>query len=495
MINSNRYKLPVPAMPFGLCRVSAAIEEAGHKVRFLDLCFSEDCAGDITRAVEDFLPDMIGISIRNIDTCTTYEPYFFLEEVKNDVISPVKSVFKGTIIIGGSAVGINAPEILDFLDLKYAIRGDGELAMVEFIRRMENSIPLRDLGGLVWRRDEEIIVDNPPMRVQDLDSMPARAITRYLDFTHYRKLNSPIQIQTKRGCALQCSYCTYNTLEGHKWRLRDPQKVADEIEFLSKETGIRHFEFTDSTFNFPLNHSKSVLKAIIAKKMDLSLQTMGLNPGAVDEELADLLKEAHFDEVQVSVESGCDTTLKGLGKNFTKADVFNTAKILHKRELNILWYYLTGAPGETKSTLLETADTIKKTVNKEDMIIMGNGVRIYKGSPLSRLVTQDNPNFTKDNFLRPVSFAPKAMSLESIRQFNKTLYRDFPNLIFFEDVQRIPYPVQKVKTFITNLVAPGQPDWKAFIFINNMKKTIGINFLKRFLSGEKDKELVWEPQN
>ena len=39
-----------------------------------------------------------------------------------------------------------------------------------------------------------------------------------------------IQVQTKRGCALNCAYCTYNCIEGKRWRLRDPEAVAGEIE-------------------------------------------------------------------------------------------------------------------------------------------------------------------------------------------------------------------------------------------------------------------------
>ena len=57
---------------------------------------------------------------------------------------------------------------------------------------------------------------------------------------------------------------------------------------------------------------------MIALGLDLELRTMGLNPGAVDEELADLLKAAGFQEVDLGAEAGCASSLRSLGKNFGK---------------------------------------------------------------------------------------------------------------------------------------------------------------------------------
>ena len=69
LINSNRFKQPWPVIPFGLCCVASAVEEAGHEVKFLDLCFSRNPTRDIGQTVETFDPDVVGVSIRNIDNC------------------------------------------------------------------------------------------------------------------------------------------------------------------------------------------------------------------------------------------------------------------------------------------------------------------------------------------------------------------------------------------------------------------------------------------
>src|SRR5664279_2321934 len=290
LINSNRFKHPWPVMPLGLCYIATILEANGsHNVCFLDLCFSLNCEKDIQRSVRNFVPDVIGISIRNIDDTGGYNIHFLLEDVKNDVVVYCKKEFSGPIVIGGPSVGISGKEMLGYFDLEYAVCGDGETVMSEFVNRIENQQPPDGLKGLIIRREKMVIQDNEPSRIQDLDSLPFPNLPRYLNLDQYRRFGSPLLVQTKRGCSFKCSYCTYNQIEGKEYRLRNPALIADEIESLVKQTGIRHIEFADSVFNVPLSHAKSVLKAGINKKLDLKLHTMGLTPAAVDEELLDLM--------------------------------------------------------------------------------------------------------------------------------------------------------------------------------------------------------------
>lgn len=478
LINSNKHKIPWAAMPFGLCCVAAAVEKAGHHVNVLDLCFSGNCSRDIKKAVENLQPDLTGISIRNIDNVAVHSPFFFPEQIKKEITDPLKEIFPGPIVIGGTAVGINGPELLEYFDLEYAIRGDGELAMVEFIDRLRKKAPMRGLNGLIQRKENKIIEDNPPLRTTDLDSLPWAKHYRFIDLKPYLKTGAPIQVQTKRGCSYACTYCSYNIIEGKEFRLRDPQAVADEIETIFKETGVNHFEFTDSIFNFPLDHSKAVLRAIIAKKLNLKLQTMGLSVGSIDEEYVDLLKKAGFVDAQLGMESGCDAVLKTLGKDFNKADILRVARLFHEKEFPVIWYVMTGAPGENEESLKETCEVVKKVTAKWDMVVMGNGIRLYKNSPLSKQALRKKPGIGKDNFLHPVFFEPEAMSLKSIRAFNKKIYKGIPNIQFFEDYQEIPYSFIKLQALLMKLLTPGKPVWQAFVFMQTFKKKLTPGFLR-----------------
>ncbi len=479
LINSNRFKQPWPVIPFGLCCVGSAVENAGHEVRVLDLCFSRKPKRDIARAVDEFEPDLVGISIRNIDNGAGYNTQFLLEAVRQDVVRPCKKAFSGPIVIGGPAVGINAVELLTYFDLEFAVRGDGEAAMIEFLHRIENGMSMEGLGGLVRRVDGDIVEDNEPLVVEDLDELPISRSYRYVDLKRYRRYGSPIQIQTKRGCALNCIYCTYNRIEGRRWRLRDPQKVADEIETIVRETGMRYIEFTDSTFNVPLDHAKAVLRAIEAKGLDLDLRTMGLNPGAVDEELVDLLKRTGFRDVDLGVESGCNRMLRNLGKNFDKGTVLEAGRLLQEKGIPVTWYLLLGGPGETRESVRETFETLDRAASEWDLVNVGIGLRVYNGSPVAQELRAANPRCTRDSFLRPVTYRPAGLDLEVLKLLVKQHALNRTNVFMYDEDEDTPLFLLRVGTLILRLFAPRQPIWRLFIFPRKMQRKLGILAVRR----------------
>jgi radical SAM superfamily enzyme YgiQ (UPF0313 family) len=482
LINSNRFKHPWPVIPFGLCYIATALETNGnHTVRFLDLCFSSDCEYDIKNSIRSFVPDIIGISIRNIDDTGGYKVHFLLEDVKNDVIDYCKKEFQGPIVIGGPSVGISGREMLDYFDLEYAIRGDGEAVMPEFVKRIELCEPLEGLKGLIIRRDNTIIQDDEPFRVEDLDSLPFPKPARYLDLDLYRRLGSPIHIQTKRGCIFSCSYCTYNRIEGKKYRLKNPVLIANEIETLVKETGINHIEFTDSTFNSPLVHTKKVLRELIRKKLDLRLHTMGLTPAAVDEELLDLMKSAGFNEVDIGAESACDKVLESLSKDFTRDDVIRTANLLKSKRIPATWFIMLGALTETRETVLETLNTIGRIASKWDLVFISTGVRVYNGAPIAEEIMKYDTHYTSDKFLHPIKIEPEKISLENIHAIAKRFSFRFPNFYFYEKENIIPGWLLITGNFILKVFHSRQPVWRLLIFFKRVERFFGIALLKRGL--------------
>ena len=480
LINSNRFKHPWPVIPFGLCYIATILEtNKNHSVCFLDLCFSKNCAQDIKNAVQNFTPDIIGISIRNIDDTGGYNVHFLLEDVKNDVVDNCKKEFSGPIVIGGPSVGISGREMLEYFDLEYAVRGDGEAVMPEFVQRIENHQPLEGLKGLIIRRENTIIQDNEPYRVADLDSLPFPKLIRYLDLDRYRRFGSPIQIQTKRGCALRCSYCTYNKIEGKHYRLINPRRIANEIEILVNETGINHLEFTDSIFNIPLPHAKEVLREVISKNLDLKLHTMGLSPAAVDEELLDLMKSAGFNEVDIGAESACDEVLVSLDKDFNRSDVLNIANLLKMKKIPVTWFIMLGALAETRETVFITLNTMGRVASKWDIVFISTGIRVYNGSPLSNEILKNDIHCMADNFLHPVKIEPAKISLADIHEIAKRFSFRFPNFYFYEKEHIIPGPVLRTGNFLLKLFHSRQPVWRLLLLLKWIEWMTGISLLKR----------------
>ncbi len=413
LISSNRDMHPWPIPPVGACYVASSLERSGFDVQLLDILFSENPSSVITERIRQFMPDMVAVSIRNIDNVDQQSPYFYLTDVKENVIDPVRRATSAPLVIGGAAVSIMPERIMDFLGVDYAVCGEGEETMVQFARHLQSDSDISSTGGLFYR-NESGVTGNPVERIEDLDGLALPRVYRWVDWKRYGLNYAPYPIQTKRGCALKCSYCVYNRIEGHHYRLRDPQKIVDEIEDIVENCKPQVIEFTDSTFNIPLEHAMEICREIIRRKIKVSFNTMGINPGAVTEELVALMKEANFMEVSCTPESGSERMLKALGKNFTLKHVEQAARFLSEAGLPVVWYFLFGGPGEDETTVRETFGFIEENIVKRDLVFITSGIRLLPGSPVYTFAREIGQLPDNTDTLRPIWFQPEGINMETM---------------------------------------------------------------------------------
>jgi hypothetical protein len=469
LINSNRFRDPQPVVPIGLCSVASALQAAGHTTHALDLSFSLRPDKEIADTIAKQPPDLVGVGIRNIDTAAGFKPRFLIDAVNRDVIEPLKRCYMGKIVIGGGAVGINGVELLDYLGVDFAVRGDGETAILGLADRLTNAKPFDGSPGLVWRGPDGVAHDAEPTFAAQVDELAWARPHRHLNLTPYRVYGSPIPLQTKRGCALKCTYCTYNRIEGVGYRLRNPEKIAAEIEEIVQTTGYNRIEFVDSTFNAPLDHAKAVLRAVIDRRLKLRLSTMGLNPRFIDDELIGLMKKAGFTEICLGVESGCDITLQSLGKNFTVADIAAAAKIIRRAHIPAMWFLLLGAPGETAQTVKTTFDTISRLMGFADIANIGVGIRVYKDAPVAICMETEHPGSTLAGLLKPVSYEPPAIDIATLKLLASEATITHHNFLMFDQGANILLPF---RLFFT-LFFPRQPIWRGYIAVRLWEKITG----------------------
>jgi radical SAM superfamily enzyme YgiQ (UPF0313 family) len=191
------------------------------------------------------------------------------------------------------------------------------------------------------------------------------------------------------------------------------------------------------------------------------------------------MKRAGFTDVDLGAESGSDVTLKSLAKNYTKEDVLRAGRLLHERGgISITWYLLLGAPGETSETLRETFDTITRAASGWDLINIGIGIRVYRGSPIAERMKRENPDCTEDNFLHPVAYEPKNISLGEIKKFTKRASFKYPNFYMYDEDETTP---AALLIFVTGLFRLKQPVWKFFIILRKAEMFLGIRKIKLWL--------------
>ena len=382
IISTNQSVFPMPVMPIGACMVAETAERSGHKVSVLDLMFERDPARAIASALRKSNPDVIGLSVRNIDNNDMREPTFYIPGLLS-LIQAIRSRTEVPIVLGGAALTVMPEEILRTTGVSSAVLGDGEVTFPLLLERLSRGEPFEDLAGIALIAAGEFRA-NPPASTGSSNDCMTPEYQRWIDVRSYRSQLSTAPLQTKLGCQFQCSYCTYRKIEGNTYRFSDPGQVAVSAVRLAS-SGLRDIEFVDSVFNAPYDHAMAVSEALARSKPRARFQSLELNPLYFDDALLAAMEQAGFVGIGLTVESASDEVLQGLRKGFTARHVHTAAEIVRRHHLPCVWIFLLGGPGETQETVRETLRFAGTAIRPQDAVFFNIGIRIYPGTELESI--------------------------------------------------------------------------------------------------------------
>ncbi len=198
IIGTNQSVFPMPVMPIGACMVAEAAERAGHKVSVLDLMFERDPARAIASALRKSNPDVIGLSVRNIDNNDMRGPMFYIPGLSL-LIQSIRSRTEVPIVLGGAALTVMPEEILRTTGVSSAVLGDGEVTFPLLLERLSRGEPFEDLAGIALIAAGEFRA-NPPASTGSSNDCMTPEYQRWIDVRSYRSQLSTAPLQTKLGC-------------------------------------------------------------------------------------------------------------------------------------------------------------------------------------------------------------------------------------------------------------------------------------------------------
>ena len=382
LISANTEQINMPVLPLGLAYVGAAVQNAGHEVKILNLMMVQDIRRLLGEAISGYSPDVIGISVRNIDDQMMESPNFLLGAVRT-VVSECRSLSKAPIVLGGAGYSIFPRRALEYLKADMGIQGEGEKAFVMLLERLEHKGNITEIPGLCL---PETGLVKKSLPVKGLDHHPQPLLNTHMLLPPGLK-NEEIwfPVQTRRGCAMDCSYCSTASIEG---RVLRKHSVAYAVDFIRQyaNAGIENFFFVDNTFNFPLAYAKALCDRIIAEELNIRWRCI-LYPWKIDDELVEKMAQAGCKEVSMGFESGSKSILKRMNKRYTLDDVRRISKMLGKQQIRRMGFLLLGGPGETKDSVKQSfyfADSLEIEAMK-----LTSGIRIYPLTTLHRIAIDE----------------------------------------------------------------------------------------------------------
>lgn len=365
-ISGNREQLPDPVLPLGVLYMMSTIGSA-HEKLLIDLCFEPDPLSVLAARLREFAPDVVAIGMRNIqnadytDTSTTLGWY-------DDMVRTVRNSTAAPVVMGGGGFSVIAPELMERFGLDYGITGEGEQPFAQLIARL--AAGSRDTSGirnLLGGQAAPAIGGLHRHDFLDLNTN-VRPERQWADPRYY--LHSGItSIQTKRGCAMQCEYCTYPLIEGRSIRQRLAESVADEwVEAVGAHPAISHVFIVDSVFNLPPHHAQAVCDALIERGASTPW-TCYLNPARFEPELADAMARSGCAGVEIGSDSGTDMGLLRLRKGFTTEKILKTSRLCSQAGIKDCHTFILGTRGDSLDDVERSLDFIE-ALNPYSAIIM-----------------------------------------------------------------------------------------------------------------------------
>jgi radical SAM superfamily enzyme YgiQ (UPF0313 family) len=447
LISANTETISMPVLPLGLACVAAATQNAGYEVALLNLMFEGDPGLSVRNTVESFRPHVIGISVRNVDDQNMLHPQFLLAPVR-EIVATCRSLSDAPIILGGAGYSIFPDSALRYLGADMGIQGEGEVVFPRLVDRIGKGGQVSDLPGVylspqspsfprnlssakAGERESTAEVDprlrggdnrssfllgadvgavcgpspggsgpqgEPPHRhfEDNLDNLLLPAPSLWVPRgAEQRQLWVPVQ--SRRGCPLDCTYCSTSVIEGKSVRSRSPARIVQWLERL-RETGSRDFNFVDNTFNLPPSFAKDLCRQIIQAKLDLRLWCI-IYPKWIDAELVELMRRAGCRQISFGFESGSDRMLRSLNKQFSKDEVSAVSRMFAEAGIERMGFLLLGGPGETKDSVEESlsfADSLGL-----DSLKITIGLRIYPQTPLAGTALAEGVIRADDDLLFP----------------------------------------------------------------------------------------------
>ncbi len=336
------------------------------------------------------------------------------------------------------------PEAVVVVTGCYPQTAPDEVAKIEGVDIITGTANRSELPGLVEdyingkydTSDAEARRGMPVSHVEDIMRSKNYEETKVSSFRD--RTRAYVKIQD--GCNRFCTYCIIPYARGPV-RSRQPELIVQEIEKLSSEgfrevvlTGIHLASYGN---DFGGDKANKGLIDIVEKIHDIPgierIRLSSLEPVIITEAFisrAKLLPKLcpHY---HISLQSGCDATLKRMNRRYTAEEYMRAVKELKANiaDVSVTTDVMVGFPGETDEEFEETYEFLKR-VPLTQMHIFKYSQR--KGTPAAKYENQVTPQVKEERSKRLL-----ALSAKKLLEYNKGFEGRRLSVLFEQEAERM----------------------------------------------------------
>lgn len=340
--------------PYGIIQLAAYLEREVKDVEIevLDCNAQQLYWKEMEKRIQSFNPDIVASSA--LATCNTYVVARTLETAKR--VNP-----NILTVAGGQHFTATAQESLEtYPEIDVIVRGEGEQTFAELVKNAETKSSFPKIKGISFRYEGKIFHNSPRPLIENLDELPfpgyhfVKDIVHKYHFAAMAGRKAPYAlIEGSRGCSHRCTFCTQWRHWQGVWRLKSPERIADEMEFCYQNYGSRFIWLTDDNFGLGKRASRltdELLKREIGDDLMWFLQWR-CDDVVKNRELLPKMRKAGLNWVMVGVESPKDSTLESFKKGITSEDAEKAVTLLKENDIFAHTMFIIGERRDTAESI------------------------------------------------------------------------------------------------------------------------------------------------
>ncbi len=386
--------------PLGIEYIGGYLRENDYDVKLVhQLDMTNE---DVLKEVDDFHPDVVGVSSLSVDYKTGAE-----------IAKSIKERYGVPIIFGGyHATG--HPEIVeeDFID--YAVQGHGEHTMLSLLESIyEGGNGLGDIPNLVWKSGSETRINRRSVTSQDeFKALPA-PLREGIERGNYIKIDSSYPANSEKvfatvisskGCPHSCSFCMNEAMNLSRVRYRNISDVIDEMESLYDEQGVNYIFFADEEFTLNPRRLEGICEGIISRDLQKYMNWTSFASGSdirkpEYDDLLELMKHSGCEELQFGVESGDRSIIADMRKSAGLDDTLISFEKVRGANIASSAMLVLGSPRETVESLDNTSRYIRDIEPDRLSIFFEVPFKGTRDYDKKLFITDDTDLFTTDNII------------------------------------------------------------------------------------------------
>jgi radical SAM superfamily enzyme YgiQ (UPF0313 family) len=333
--------------PAGLASIAAMLRRKGHTVAMVDTALTPDVNNDdITGRILAMKPDMVGFTATTSGFPDAVDLCLRIKEEHSEVIT----------VFGGVHASWGTTRLLeDFQAIDYIVSGEGERALCHLAEGDSDyeRIYFRKGPGIVQGTKvlEPIALDELPFPAYDLlEGFPGRYLSPLFSYP-----KPPVAtVISSRGCVYKCSYCDRSVF-GESFRWNSPEYTFEQIRWLNRDFGVKHFNFYDDLFTFNRSRVAKLCEKLASSGMKVTFNCI-VRIGHIDKELIKLLRIGGCWMVSVGIESGDQDILDTHKGRMDLEAVRKEVELMHRSGLWVKGLFMIGFPGETENSIRKTRE-------------------------------------------------------------------------------------------------------------------------------------------